>query len=132
MSKPTQAVIDLSKKLWEKGVRKEIKIGDWYWNGGVGGVYLYSNPANTMSIDTLETKVRFIPIWTSCDKCIEWLRGKNFGIECLVSGEIRTDSEAKKFYLVPPRQAAGDEFIKIELEAPTLIEALLKAILEIS
>ena len=119
--KPTQAVIDLSKKLWEKGVRKKISEGDWYRHGGIDIVALCVTP---ILVKKYIKHDNAFPIWVSCDECIEWLREKS--IATLVM-EIR-EKQSCVSYVYPPHSSAPLAIAK----APTLIEALLKAMVVVA
>ena len=115
--KPTKTVIGLSKKLWGKGVRKEIEVGNWYLDSGI----LSLNVCRTYRCDISEyKKFDLVPIWTDPDECIEWLRGKGWRmVECI---------DHDKGFVVVIQYA--DRTIDVD-HIPTLIEALLKAMVEV-
>lgn len=119
--KPTQAVIDLSKKLWEKGVRKEIHEGDWFVF--LDEVICCGVKEMDMSRVADTSPVKYIPIWTSCDECIEWLisrpevlyiKSKSYVGEAMLTISIKEPYPGMRRY-----------------NTPTLIEALLKAMVEV-
>ena len=117
MSRPTQAAIDASKELWELGVRKDIEEGDRCLNGD--DIQIWERVTLLASFMMFRK-----PIWTDPDECIKWLREK--GIITLVI-EVRGKQSCIS-YIYPPKSRASLTITK----APTLIEALLKAMMEIS
>ena len=135
MNKPTQTTIDLSRKLWELGVRKEIQEGDWciYNNRLVLIIELerkkirsyadYRIAGYVTKIDCNLLQKRFIPTWTDCDECIEWLRGKGWKVLNIASGGSSV--------LVRIAKVVGKEVFRKRAESPTLTEALLKAMVEV-
>ena len=120
--KPSETTIELSKELWNLGVRKEVRRGDWFIDD-FGRINL--NNYALLSIGDVE-KLKYIPIWADANitECIEWLRGKGWKVFNGASGGGK--------FLVKIAKIADKQVFRKRGEAPTLIEALLKAMVKIS
>ena len=136
MSKPSEAVIDLSKKLWGLGVRKGFKWGDFVIDNR-GELYIVGKKPEILLNIILQYKLGpIVPIWTSCDECLRWLEedSPDFEVEQDTGGgfgwalkEI-VETDFTNYLVVFEHPSFGPV---AKGKAPTLIEALLKAMVEV-
>ena len=69
--KPTPEIIELARKLYAAGYRKEIEQGDWFFNAAFNEdhLWIYSTPRQEVYVKDNDN----IPIPTLTD-CLDWLR----------------------------------------------------------
>ena len=116
MRKFTPTEIDLAKKIAEKE-GKEIEYGDCF--AFLDNIHLM------LSKDKPEMHDVAVPLWQEHD-CLEWLRKKVSGTH-LISLEIPHEKE-RACCIFDPSVSDQREYIYL---GKTLLEALLRAILEI-
>jgi len=129
--KPNETTIKLSRELWELGVKKKIEYGTWFsmyrWTDkNASTLYVgdgYESSIIPIPHPEIGSKIGF-PIWTSCDECIEWLKGKGWRF-FLYSYEH--DDRRFEFY----SDEKDTAIIDVSANIP-IIEALLKAMVEVA
>ena len=122
MSKPTQPTIDLSIELHKLGVRKEkIEVGDFYLVGKAIRFRGENDLVMMAMLDGENNLCDVIPIWTDCDECIKWLLEKGYEVK------IRPIKKGVAVTLTSSNVLTWGD-----IKAPTLIEALLKAMVEVA
>ena len=131
----TKEEISLCKQVAEK-YRKEIKCGDWILRNGelrlnLDGKLAWLEDGKQDIIITITAKEEIIPLWTEHD-CLEYLE-----IECIpLKMQIKDDSYARlqgwrwRVSWGNPNAEEGKPWGG-SINAPTLLEACLKAILAV-
>ena len=133
--KPNKTVIKLSKELWKLGARKELHRGGWVikYNEKNPAIILdpYPIPQGTIvSLDNAEIIIfpdAVISIWTSPDECIEWLREEGYTWE----RDIYIGPKCSHFRVILSTLKLGLQIKQHDVVAPTLTEALLKAMIQV-